>query len=120
MCHCGIEGNENANELAKKSSLTPYIAPELALGVTKSAVRCFIPDWIKRKQREHWTDAPLRYYGKTYIKEFKKQETDELLEISRNQVRIMRHQHKMGLYNREPQRCDKETEQTHTECEALD
>lgn len=38
-------GNENADELPRKSSSTPYIDPELAFGVTKSDIRGCIRNW---------------------------------------------------------------------------
>lgn len=71
--HCGIEGNEKAYELARKAVLTPYIDPESA------------------------QDLPciMHHEKTTYFTVPRKQKTEEISKMSRNQVRTMERKLKM-------------------------
>jgi hypothetical protein len=42
-------GNEMADELAKKGADTPFIGPELVLGLPYIVVKRVIENWMERK-----------------------------------------------------------------------
>jgi ribonuclease HI len=46
--HKGIEGNEIADQLARKGSLHPFIRPEPACGISGRAAGHAIGDWVCR------------------------------------------------------------------------
>jgi hypothetical protein len=52
--HKGIEGNETANQLAKRGLLHPITGPEPACGVSERVARQAIRDWMCREHRDYW------------------------------------------------------------------
>jgi hypothetical protein len=53
-CYREIEGNENADQLAKTGSECPFIGFELACGISVGVVKRAIKDWMKRDCGKHW------------------------------------------------------------------
>lgn len=47
----GYEGNEKAEELAKKETITPFIDTEPECGMSKAAVEKCLENWIKSETR---------------------------------------------------------------------
>ena len=52
--HMGIDGNEIADESARRSSSHPLTGPEPVIGIAAKVARMVIGDLISRKHEEHW------------------------------------------------------------------
>jgi len=50
--HSNIDGNEEADKLAKQAANTDYIGPEPALGLSTNTVRSIIRQWLVFTQDE--------------------------------------------------------------------
>jgi hypothetical protein len=49
----GIDGNDNADQLARQGSSSPFIGPEPALGISAKTAREVIRGWTNRKHTEY-------------------------------------------------------------------
>ncbi len=52
--HMGIQGNEEADQLAKEGSSVRLVGPEPAIGLATSTVRESIADWMRKSQEKQW------------------------------------------------------------------
>ncbi|KAJ8978954.1 hypothetical protein NQ317_009350 [Molorchus minor] len=52
--HCGIQGNEKADELARHGSREQCHGPEPYLGITRRQVTVALNEWAESTLREHW------------------------------------------------------------------
>jgi hypothetical protein len=86
--HMGINGNEIAGELARQGSLHPLIGPERALGIFAKVARGVSEDWTSRKC-EHWQSICGETQAKGFLKKPSAKRPGELLNLSRNQLRIL-------------------------------
>jgi len=85
----GVDGNEIADELARRGSLYPLIGPERALGIFAKVARGVIKDWTSRKNEEHWQSVCGLRQTKGFLKKPSAKRPGELLNLSRNQLRIL-------------------------------
>jgi hypothetical protein len=85
----GIDGNEIADQLARQGSSHPFIGPEPALGISAKVARGVIRYWASRKHEEHWQSLRGRKQAKGFLKNPSARKAGELLNLSRNQLRIM-------------------------------
>jgi len=134
--HQGIEGNEKADELAKRGSESAQPEPGQILGIPKTVVRGSVKGWIREQHKNYWAEVPRQTHGKTFIREPCAKRTAELLSLSRDQLRIItgfmtghapvkEHLSKLKLYNGDLtcRLCGKETETVKhilCTCETLD
>lgn len=106
--HEGIEGNEIADQLAKKGAESCFIGPEPAVGVSKQTCRQEIRDWLERKQTEQWRSAWALNHSKKFIKAPSKKTAKEVLlyekrtlktivEMITGHCRLMKHLHTLGI-----------------------
>jgi hypothetical protein len=65
--HKGIEGNESADELAKRGSLHPFIGPEPACGISERVAKWAIRDWVCREHQKYWQSTPGQRHAKSFI-----------------------------------------------------
>jgi hypothetical protein len=130
----GIDGNEIADQLARQGSSYPFIGPEPALGISAKVARGVMRDWMSRKHEKHWQSIRRERQAKGFLKKPSSKKAGELLNLSRNQFRIMTglltghchlkgHLLKVGLLN-SPQcdRCKQASEMAShilCDCEAL-
>ena len=74
--HKGIEGNEKADQLARKGATTTFVGPEPALGVTKSCIRGVVSQWMLKEHQKRWELKPDAHHIKelmsTPIRPFKR------------------------------------------------
>jgi hypothetical protein len=133
--HCGILGNEKADELARQGAAKPLLGPELALGIPKCSAREAIKNWIECQHLTTWNNLPGHRHGKLFINGPCKKKADGLLKLSRIQLRsvvafltghapVRKHLKTMGLVDGDPtcRFCGSETETVHHIiccCEAL-
>jgi hypothetical protein len=87
--HMGIDGNEIADQLARQGSSHPFTGPEPALGISAKVARGVITDWTSRKHKEHWQSIRGQIQAKGFLKKPSARQAGELLNLSRNQIKIM-------------------------------
>ncbi|XP_055531485.1 uncharacterized protein LOC129722215 [Wyeomyia smithii] len=66
--HCGIEGNEKADELARAGSATTLIGPEPFCGVSFSPLKMELSEWEKGQVLLNWDSTTIARHAKRYIK----------------------------------------------------
>lgn len=66
--HKGVEGNEIADELARKGASTKLIGPEPACGLNWSSSLNSIKEWSERKRENLWNQTNLTGGSKRLIK----------------------------------------------------
>jgi hypothetical protein len=118
-----------------KGSSHPLIGFEPALGISAKVAKGVIRDWMCRKHEEHWESIHGQRQAKGFFKKpSAKKKVCELLNLSRNQLRILTwlltghchlkgHVFNLGLVNRPKRdRCEQTTETAShilRDCEAL-
>jgi ribonuclease HI len=111
--HCGIPGNEEADKLARQVSAMLLLGPEPALGIPRCSAREAVKNWTKRQHYNAWRDLPVHRHGKLFIGRPCKRRADDLLKLSRHQLKtavavlmghapVRRHLYIMGLFDGDP------------------
>jgi hypothetical protein len=85
----GTDGNEIADQLARQGSSHPFTGPEPALGISAKVAMGVIRDWMSMKYNEHWQSIRGQRQVKGFLKKPSATKAGELLNLSRNQLRIM-------------------------------
>jgi ribonuclease HI len=119
----GILGNEEADKLARQTSAMPLPGPEPALGIPKCSAREAIRTWSVKQHHNAWRDLPGHTHGKLFIGRPCKKRADDLLKLSRHQLKMVvailtghapvrKHLRTMGLFEGDPtcRFCRKEAE----------
>jgi hypothetical protein len=84
--HCG---NEEADKLARQVLAAPLTGPEPALGIPRCLVREAIRTWIMDQHHRIWRNVPGHKHGKLTISRPCKKTAEDLLELSRHQLRMV-------------------------------
>jgi hypothetical protein len=87
--HRGILGNEEADKLARQASAMTVTGPEPALGIPKCSALEAIRTWIMNRHHRVWKDLPGHRHCKLFIGGQCKKRTDDLLKLSRHQLRMV-------------------------------
>jgi hypothetical protein len=132
---CGIPGNEEADRLARQVSAISLLGPEPALGIPRCSARDAVKNWTERQHYNAWRELPGHRHGKLFIGRPCKRRADDLLKLSRHQLKtavavltghapVRRHLYTMGLFDGDPtcRFCGMETETVQhiiCYCEAL-
>jgi ribonuclease HI len=129
--HSDIPGNEEADKLARQVSAIPLLGPEPALGMARCSAREAVTNWTERQHYNAWRDLPGQRHGKLFIGRPCKRRADDLLKLSRHQLKmavavltghapVRRHLYIMGLFDGDPTcrfcRMDTETMQHIIRC----
>jgi hypothetical protein len=85
--HCGVEGNEEADKLAKKGANTPFIGPEPVCGICKSTATTAVCQWARKEHQKRWLNFPGQKLGKTLVKASSSSLTKALIQRNRRQIR---------------------------------
>jgi hypothetical protein len=99
--------------LATQASAMPLTGPEPALGIPKCSAREAIRTWIMNQHHRAWKDLPGHKHGKLFIGRLFKKRADDLLKLSRHQLRMVvvfltghapvrTHLRTMGLFKGDP------------------
>jgi len=67
----------------------PLLGPEPALGIPKCSVREAIKNWTEVQHNSAWKDLPGLRYGKLFIGRPFKKRVDDLLKLSRHQLKMV-------------------------------
>jgi len=121
--HRGIPGNEEADKLTRQASAMPLLGSERALGIPKCSAREAIKNWTEVQHHNAWRDMPGLRYGKLFIGRPCNKRADDLLKLSRHQLKMViailtvhtplrGHLYIMGLFDGDPtcRFCRMETE----------
>ena len=65
--HCGILGNEEADEHARQASAMPLLGPEPALGIPRCSAREATKNGTDHQHYSAWRDLPGHRHGKPFI-----------------------------------------------------
>ncbi|KAJ8940617.1 hypothetical protein NQ318_004541 [Aromia moschata] len=103
--------------------------------IPKTSVRLWLIRWKNKEHQSYWNHIPGQTNSKWMVKAPSKVLTDEILRLSRNQIRLVtglitghchlrKHLHRMGIYSDEPicRLCNEEEETSRhiiLECPAL-
>jgi hypothetical protein len=85
----GVNGNEIADQLARQGPSLPLRGPESAFGISVKDASGVIRDWTSRKHEEYWKSIHTQRQAKGILKRPSAKTMRKLLDLSRNQVRIM-------------------------------
>jgi hypothetical protein len=92
--HMGNDGNEIADKLARQCSSLPLTGPECALAISAKFARGVFRDWTSKKHEEYWQSIHGQRQAKGFLKRHSGKRAGELLNLSRNQLRLPRgHNH---------------------------
>lgn len=131
--HSGIEGNEKADELARKGSETPLVGPEPVFGIPYGQARAVVKGWMEERKTRAWYGSNVSRLARKLIRPSKKL-TEGLLSLNKENLRwvvgiltghcqLRKHLHRIGVAR--SSRCRKcglaeeSSEHILLECEAL-
>jgi len=127
--HRGILGNEEVDKFARQASAMLLLGPEPALGIPKCLAREAIKNWTEHQHYSTWRDLPGHRNGKLFIGRPCKKRADDLLKLSRHQLKMVvailtghapvrGHLYIMGLFDGDPtcRFCRMDTETVHIIC----
>ncbi|XP_062715525.1 uncharacterized protein LOC134291594 [Aedes albopictus] len=83
--HCGIDGNEKADELARIGSNQPFLGPEPFCGVSKCSVHMELRNWEQKMVITNWGNAVACRQSKKIIMP-NISNTQKLLLLSKNEL----------------------------------
>jgi len=111
------------DKLARQASAMLLLGPQPALGIPKCSAREAIENWTERQHYSAWRDLPGHRHGKLFIGRPCKKRADDLLKLSRHQLKMVvailtgyapvrGHLYIMGLFDGDPtcRFCRMETE----------
>lgn len=83
--HCGIEGNEKADELAKLGSSQQFIGPEPFIGLSTANLKLELKNWEESKVNSIWNELSTARQSKRFIKP-NASKTQRLLNLSKKDL----------------------------------
>ena len=106
--HCGLEGNEIVDGLAKKGAESVLIGPEPFTGISLGTAKYGKKKWIHESSINYWKNAPRLRQSKVTMYQPEKEREKMLMSLNRKQLRIVtmlltghgifkNHLHKMKL-----------------------
>ena len=87
--HRGILGNEETDKLARQASAMPLLVPEPALGIPKCSAREVVKNWATHQHYSPWRYLLCHRHGKGFIGRPCKKIADDLLKLSRYQIKMV-------------------------------
>ncbi|CAD7085101.1 unnamed protein product [Hermetia illucens] len=67
--HCGIEGNEISDALAKEGSISPLPGPEPAIGVSVALAKSVFKNWEEVSHNDRWQSLNAARHTKLFLPE---------------------------------------------------
>lgn len=87
--HTGVEGNEEANTLAKKGSGSPFIGPEPFCGIGKNTYIAELKKMEDDLRARLWDDLPGLRHSKIFLGNFNPKNSKALVNLSKTKLRIL-------------------------------
>jgi len=87
--HCGIEGNERVDLLAKQASSSCFIGPEPSVGISVSTIRSSIRSWAVQEQNRLWQALPKCRQAKLLLNKLDKSLARFALSLMKKDLRIL-------------------------------
>lgn len=85
--HCGVEGNEKADFLARKGSDDLFAGPEPFCGVSKCVLKMEITKWENSMIQQNWISSKSAKQSKLFITP-SKQKTSRILGLNKRSLNI--------------------------------
>ena len=86
--HCGVEGNEKADALARQGSSTEFIGAEPFCGVSTSALKTELKEWEHKTIKENWISSAGLRQSKRFIQPDRKKSLS-LLSLNKKELSII-------------------------------
>lgn len=86
--HCGIEGNEKADLLARRGSSVQFIGPEPFCGVSKCLIQMELKQWEDQMIQSNWIATETLRQSKLFITP-NKNVTEKLLSLNKKSLSIL-------------------------------
>ena len=107
--HSGVEGNELADELAKKGASSLPFGPEPTLGISYRQARKEVEIWLQMEKAKSWQGMPNTRNLKRLSIKPSRELTQKLLSLKRTEVRrivgiltghchLRHHLHRIGVH----------------------
>lgn len=87
--HKGYEGNEKADELAKRGADSPLTGPEPFLGTPICNIKQIVNKWEETKKSEFWSNTPGQLRSKLFMPLHSKVKSKNLITLSRDKLRVL-------------------------------
>ncbi|KAJ4432655.1 hypothetical protein ANN_21278 [Periplaneta americana] len=85
--HQGVQGNENADELAKKGTNIPFVGPEPVVGISLLTAKTSVKTWIKDRHQFRWQSYPRQKLARKLVLGPNNSFFSSLLKLDRRGVR---------------------------------
>ena len=87
--HCGIDGNEKADELARDGSSNSPYGSEPIIGISNSFMSGWINQMIDLLNAQRWNNLDKCKHSKLFIKEPSKKLADFILKLNRDNCKAL-------------------------------
>jgi len=87
--HTGIQGNEEAYQLARQASSIEFIGPEPSLPIAYTVVKTAIRDWAHKQHEKRWQDLQTCRQTKEMVVGSCKRRERDLLALTRRTLRLV-------------------------------
>lgn len=87
--HCGIEGNESADQAARLGAKTVVFGPEPVLAISRSIARLEFQHWIRDQHIKYWESLSTCRQAKSFLEKPCKTLTEKLLTLERRSLRTV-------------------------------
>lgn len=83
------EGNQRADELAKRGRRSPFVGPEPACGIAYSLVKQETGDMLTKHHLTHWKGVNGQKQAKTFLEGTSEERTKNFLKLSRPRLKLL-------------------------------
>ena len=85
--HRDIQGNESADELAKKGTEMPFVGPEAVVGISTCTAKTSVKTWIRDKHQISWQTYPGQKLARKLLSGPNSSLSSSLLKLDRRGIR---------------------------------
>jgi RNase H len=86
--HTGVDGNEEADQLANKGSETHFIGPEPFFGYSSMKYKTDLNEWIEQRKMEHFSDLPSDSLAKRF-QSYSNKRTEQILNLTKTEIKTL-------------------------------
>lgn len=85
--HEGIEGNERADELARKGAESDFVGPEPMFGISESTRKAIVREWLFQRHKERWQECEGCRHTKLFCSGPSVNLSKSLLDLGRRDIK---------------------------------